>query len=216
MKQTMHSLFLESVSFRYSLTNPFVFWEVTLEVPTGQTVLLLGDNGSGKSTLGGLICGLLHPTAGSVIIEGQDIHEVNPETRIRLAYYIPQENQLQFMKTTLNQEIRLAQKLVRRRNVDFEIFSRYQLQANPSTHPLDLSVNEGWRFSLLLSSIISPTVLFIDEIPSWSNRNNISVFTDLLNQRKSLKLTTIFSFQREVQIPFDRTLLVGGGKIHDK
>jgi energy-coupling factor transporter ATP-binding protein EcfA2 len=216
MRQIMRSLHFESLSFRYSPNDPFVFREVTLEIPSGQTVLLLGDNGTGKSTFGRLICGLIHPTFGTVFVEDQEICRVEPETRIELAYFIPQENQLQFVKNTLDEEIRLTQKLARKQNVGPEIFTRYQIHSDPTTHPLDLSVNEGWRFSLLLSSVILPKVLFIDEIPSWSNKNNKSVFIELLNQRKSLDLITIFSFQREVGLMFERTLLVGSGKIYDK
>ena len=45
---------------------------VDLEVPDGQSVVLVGHNGSGKSTLLGLVAGVLEPTEGSVRIHGKD------------------------------------------------------------------------------------------------------------------------------------------------
>jgi ABC-type multidrug transport system ATPase subunit len=216
MKQIMPSLSLQSISFRYCPPDPFVFRNVSLKISSGQNVLLLGENGSGKSTLGKLICGLLSATEGTVTINGQHVQKVDPKSRVRLAYYIPQDNQLQFMRSSLDQEIHLAQKLVGKQTVDSHIFTHHRMLSNPLTHPLDLSVNEGWRFSLLLSSIIRPSVLFVDEIPSWSNKNNNSLLIDLLGNRKSQNLITIFSFQRDIHITFDRTLLVGDETIHDK
>ena len=53
--------------------NPAVFalHDVSLDIPAGETVGILGGNGSGKTTLVKLICGLTRPTAGSVLIYGK-------------------------------------------------------------------------------------------------------------------------------------------------
>jgi ABC-type multidrug transport system ATPase subunit len=45
--------------------------ELDLEVPAGQSVVLVGHNGSGKSTLLGMIAGVLEPTEGDVLVHGQ-------------------------------------------------------------------------------------------------------------------------------------------------
>ena len=55
-------------------TNAEDFWalrEITLEVPQGQTLGLLGPNGSGKTTLLKIIGGILRPTEGSVTTRGR-------------------------------------------------------------------------------------------------------------------------------------------------
>ena len=49
---------------------------VTLEVHSGEILGLVGPNGSGKSTLVNVISGLLHPTAGQVLLDGQDLNVV--------------------------------------------------------------------------------------------------------------------------------------------
>lgn len=56
---------------------------VTLALPQGKIIGLLGPNGSGKTTLIKMMNGLLRPTAGSIRICGQ---EIGPETKARVAY----------------------------------------------------------------------------------------------------------------------------------
>lgn len=69
--------------------NTGVF-DVTLAIPTGAIVVLIGPSGSGKSTLLRLLLGLLSPGAGTVQIFGQDPTTLNAKQRARIAY-VPQK-----------------------------------------------------------------------------------------------------------------------------
>ena len=51
-----------------------VLADVDLDIPGGHTVLVTGPNGAGKSTLAWMLAGLLTPTAGTVTLDGQPIH----------------------------------------------------------------------------------------------------------------------------------------------
>jgi len=57
---------------------------LTLEIPNGQFVAIVGPSGSGKSTLLGLIAGLDAPTAGSVVIDGVDITRLGEDALAKL------------------------------------------------------------------------------------------------------------------------------------
>lgn len=57
--------------------------DVDLSVPAGQIVGLVGPNGAGKSTLFGVLSGLLKPTAGSVLMDGEDVTHALPQSRAR-------------------------------------------------------------------------------------------------------------------------------------
>ncbi|MCR4999854.1 MAG: ABC transporter ATP-binding protein [Lachnospiraceae bacterium] len=48
-------------------------YNVDLDIESGHIVGLLGPNGSGKTTLIKILCGLLHPTSGSVLVDGQEV-----------------------------------------------------------------------------------------------------------------------------------------------
>ncbi|MEU1732577.1 ABC transporter ATP-binding protein [Streptosporangium sp. NPDC020145] len=68
---------LRDVWFRYSEEHPWVLRGVSLRVPHGRTVALVGLNGSGKSTLVKLLCRFYDPTRGSILWDGQDIRDVD-------------------------------------------------------------------------------------------------------------------------------------------
>lgn len=67
------SVALKDVTFRYGASGPDVLKGVTLEIPFGSSVALVGGSGAGKSTLVDLVLGLLDPTEGSIEVDGHDI-----------------------------------------------------------------------------------------------------------------------------------------------
>lgn len=81
-----HGIDLEGVSFRYPGTERDVLRDVSLHIPAGATVAVVGDNGAGKSTLMKLLCRFYAPTGGAVILDGVDIGRFDiDEWRARLS-----------------------------------------------------------------------------------------------------------------------------------
>jgi ATP-binding cassette, subfamily B, multidrug efflux pump len=64
---------------------------ITLEIPAGATVAIVGHTGSGKSTLVSLIPRLIDPTRGSVFLDGVDLRDLDPEWLRRQIGFVPQE-----------------------------------------------------------------------------------------------------------------------------
>ncbi|MEV4415376.1 ABC transporter ATP-binding protein [Catellatospora sp. NPDC049609] len=70
---------LRDVWFRYSPAHPWVLRGVTMTIPHGDAVALVGLNGAGKSTLVKLLCRFYDPSRGSIRWDGVDIREVPVE-----------------------------------------------------------------------------------------------------------------------------------------
>jgi ATP-binding cassette subfamily B protein len=68
--------------------------DVTLDVPAGTTLALVGETGSGKSTLAGLVSRLADPTRGRVTIDGVDLRDLVPEDLARTVGAVTQETYL--------------------------------------------------------------------------------------------------------------------------
>jgi ATP-binding cassette subfamily B protein len=76
----------DDVWFRYSPDHDWVLRGVTLRIPCGTSLALVGDNGAGKSTLVKLICGFYRPTRGVIRWDGADLTGYDPASvRARIA-----------------------------------------------------------------------------------------------------------------------------------
>ncbi|WP_431047323.1 ABC transporter ATP-binding protein [Streptomyces sp. P1-3] len=69
---------LRDVWFRYSDDHPWVLRGVSLRIPHGSTLALVGLNGAGKSTLVKLLCRFYDPTHGAILWDGVDLRDVDP------------------------------------------------------------------------------------------------------------------------------------------
>ncbi len=73
-----HGISVEDVWFRYDQSHPWVLRGVSMFIPAGAHVALVGLNGSGKSTLVKLLCRLYDPERGSIRWDGADIRDLDP------------------------------------------------------------------------------------------------------------------------------------------
>ena len=77
---------LERVSFAYPGTDRLVLEDVSLELPSGAVVAIVGENGAGKSTLVKLLAKMYEPTSGRILIDGIDLARIPAmDWRARLA-----------------------------------------------------------------------------------------------------------------------------------
>lgn len=85
---------LDAVSFRYAGSDRDALRGVSVEVPAGSSLALVGHTGSGKSTLAALVSRLDDPTAGRITIDGVDVRELDPEVLARIVGVVSQETYL--------------------------------------------------------------------------------------------------------------------------
>jgi ATP-binding cassette subfamily B protein len=83
----------DDVSFGYGDDAPALS-DVTLEVPPGQTVALVGATGAGKSTLAKLVARFYDPTSGRVLVDGHDLRDVTERSLRSQLGVVPQESYL--------------------------------------------------------------------------------------------------------------------------
>lgn len=93
----------DHVSFRYPHGQQMVLRDVSFEVAAEEFVGLIGPNGAGKSTVFKLICRLYDPTAGRILLNGQDIATLDP-TRYR-AMLAPVFQDFARYETTLRENV---------------------------------------------------------------------------------------------------------------
>src|SRR5690606_34911959 len=81
-----HGITLESVSFRYPGSERWALRDVSVTLPAGAVVAVVGDNGAGKSTLVKLLSRFYDPTSGRITVDGIDLRRLPAaEWRSRMA-----------------------------------------------------------------------------------------------------------------------------------
>ena len=87
-----HNLQLQDVSYSYGHDAPKVLDGVSLKIPAGATIAIVGESGAGKSTLADIFIGLLRPTNGSVTVDGRPLRDADVADWRRSIGYVPQDS----------------------------------------------------------------------------------------------------------------------------
>ncbi|MCE5284288.1 MAG: type I secretion system permease/ATPase [Pelosinus sp.] len=82
----------ENISFRYRIDGPVILDNISLNIPAGATIGIVGRSGSGKSTLTKLVQRLYVPERGRVLIDGIDLTQIEPAWLRRQIGVVLQEN----------------------------------------------------------------------------------------------------------------------------
>jgi ATP-binding cassette subfamily B multidrug efflux pump len=83
-----------NVSYVYPNTGIKALDNISFTVKAGESLAIMGKTGSGKSTIALLLCRLIDPTEGKILIDGKDLKEHNLENYRNAIGYIPQESYL--------------------------------------------------------------------------------------------------------------------------
>ena len=195
--------------------------ELDLKIPDGQFVAVVGPSGSGKSTLLGLVAGLDAPTAGRILIDGEEITRMGEDALARLRgrklgfvfqsfHLIPSMTALENVLAPL--EIagrRDARERARRLLEDVE------LTARAHHYPSQLSGGEQQRVAVARAFANEPSILLADEpTGNLDSRNGRHVF-DLMveiNRRHGTTLVLV-THDHDLAARADRRISLRDGRV---
>ena len=144
---------------------------VSLEIPQGQRVAVMGPSGSGKSTLLNLICGLDQPTSGSVRVEGVELATLDDDSRTRLrrekiGMIFQTFNLLPTLSALENVALPLRLQGKSRKDATDQaaaMLARVRLKDRGVHRPDELSGGERQRVAIARALIFRPPLLLGDE-----------------------------------------------------
>jgi sulfate transport system ATP-binding protein len=138
---------------------------VSVDVPTGSLTALLGPSGSGKSTLLRVIAGLERPDEGEIILEGQDVTRVPPQSRgvgFVFQHYAAFKHMTVWENVAFGLRIRRRPRAEVRKRVT-ELLELVQLSRLGDRYPAQLSGGQRQRMGLARALAVDPKVLLLDE-----------------------------------------------------
>jgi putative ABC transport system ATP-binding protein len=163
---------------------------VSLEVEEGEFVAIMGPSGCGKSTLLHLLGGLLSPTTGSIIIDGEDLALVSDaqrtDIRRRKIGFVFQRFNL-FPTLTAEGNLKLAEKIHTgngSKNADNrkEVLKLLKLENKMHHKPLELSGGEQQRVALARAIVNRPAIILADEPTGNLDTENSEIVLEMFKE----------------------------------
>jgi energy-coupling factor transport system ATP-binding protein len=175
----------EDVHFRYDDEYPWILQNVNLTIHRGDLIALLGPNGAGKSTLVKHAIGLLKPTRGRVLVEGQDTRKMSVAQIARILGYVFQSPTHMLYAPTVREELEFGPK-----NLDFEpvamdksvseSISTVNLKGLEEYPPLGLSFGQQKRTTIAAVLAMRSKILIMDEPTAGQDFANYTRFMEAL------------------------------------
>jgi putative ABC transport system ATP-binding protein len=174
---------------------------VNLSVLHGEFISIMGQSGCGKSTLLHILGGLLQPTSGRVIIDGEDLSSMTDAARTDLRRrkigFVFQRFNL-FPTLTAEGNLRLAEhihgngKPTLESKTRHEILKLLRLENKMNHKPLELSGGEQQRVAIARAIINRPAIILADEPTGNLDSENSKIVLDMLQQlNRELKQTIV-------------------------
>ena len=191
---------------------------ISFNVQRGQTLGLIGPNGAGKSTTVSLICGLLRPDRGQILLDGQAIGDGNSAVKHKIGL-VPQELAL-YDDLSARENLKLFGALyglsgARLKARCDEVLALVNLSERAADKVNDFSGGMKRRLNIAAALLHDPQLLILDE-PTVGvdpqSRNAIFDSLELLkNQGRSLIYTS--HYMEEVERLADHIVVIDHGKV---
>ncbi|MGD8149782.1 ABC transporter ATP-binding protein [Ornithinimicrobium sp. Y1694] len=185
------TLRLDRVTFTYPGGSSPAVRDVSLTLPFGHTLALVGASGSGKSTLVDIVLGLLHPDSGQVLVEDQPLPEVLKAWRSRVGY-VPQDVSLFDASVARNvalawsddevDEDRVRRALDRAQLLDVIEARPDGIHGKVGERGLNLSGGQRQRLGVARALYTDPLVLVMDEATSALDTSTEKAVTSAIRE----------------------------------
>ena len=173
------SVTLQHVCFSYDGKKD-VLKDISLSIPSGQTVAFVGPSGGGKTTLAGLISRFFDPRKGSIRIGGVDVRDIAKEELMNTVSFVFQNSRL--MKASILENVRMGRPGASREEV-LEALQNAQcgdiLEKLPEgadtvigTKGVYLSGGEQQRIAIARVMLKNSPILILDEATSFADPDN--------------------------------------------
>ena len=216
--ETEELLKLEQISFAYQENHP-ILKNISLTIPKGQRLAIVGKNGAGKSTLAKAICGFI-TTEGQYTSRGEDIKQESVKERAERVGYVLQNPNQMISTNMIFDEVALGLRLrgISEEDIKERVYQAlktcglYEFRKWPISA---LSYGQKKRVTIASILVLGPEILVLDEPTAGQDQRNYTEIMEFLDSLQE-KGHTIVMITHDMQLMLDysdRALVVSDGQI---
>ena len=209
---------LEQISFAYQENHP-ILKNISLSIPKGQRLAIVGKNGAGKSTLAKAICGFI-TTEGQYTSRGEDIKQESVKERAERVGYVLQNPNQMISTNMIFDEVALGLRLrgISEEDIKERVYQSlktcglYEFRKWPISA---LSYGQKKRVTIASILVLGPEILVLDEPTAGQDQRNYTEIMEFLDSLQE-KGHTIVMITHDMQLMLDysdRALVVSDGQI---
>jgi ATP-binding cassette, subfamily B, bacterial len=211
----------DAVDFRYRDGLPLVFEDLSLTIPSGQRIGLVGRSGAGKTTLVAIIQRLYDLSAGAIRIDGQDISQVTLDS-LRSAIAVVPQDPILFHRSlweniaygkpgaTMDEVVEAA----KRANAhDFILRIPEGYDAKVGERGVKLSGGQRQRIAIARAILKDSPILILDEATSALDSESEALIQEALETLMKGRTTLVIAHRLSTLRSLDRILVFESGRI---
>lgn len=180
-----------SLTYHSKKSETLALHDLNLSLNSGEFIAIVGPSGCGKTTILSLISGLIKPTSGTILVNGEKVEK--PSSKV--GYMFQRDNLFEWINIEKN--ILLGQEITKQKTKEskqyaLELLNKYGLKDFIKHYPSQLSGGMRQRVSLIRTLATKPDVLLLDEpFSALDYQTRLSVQEDIAGIIKNENKTAI-------------------------
>ena len=218
-----NNILFEKVEFIYQSSKNITLKEVSFNIKKKQTTAFIGLSGSGKTTIVDLICNLLKPTKGKILIDNHDINTIGKSWQKSIGYVT--QNTFLIDDTIKNNIIFGSQdkfdKILFEKAIQFSNLENYLITLKNGVETMvgengvKISGGEKQRISIARAIYSDPDIIIFDESTSSLDDVNQSEILKYIEKMSKFKTVIIIAHKKETIQMCDQIIHVNKGNIQN-
>ena len=208
---------------RFSYKDKEVLHGISMEIPAGSFVALVGPSGSGKSTIARLIASLWDVESGGIFLGGKDIRKIPQEIYAEKFAFVSQDNYL--FNMSVRENIRLGSPAATDTEVE-------EVAKKAGCHDFILSLEKGYdtmvgssgghlsggerqRISIARAMLKAAPIMILDEATAYTDPENEALIQRSVSKLTEGKTLIVIAHRLSTIIDADKIFVIEDGRIHD-